>query len=134
MSLSTKEKLLLLGACASSLALSIAVTSCAPKHQSKAADGYYFEKETFRRTDIPLTIVLVGSNNEMEQILKQKMKTSDVAGKFEAKDVAAFSIINNNDSKCTIYMIDPKVSYQPEYIGHELVHCVYGVWHSEPQS
>ena len=30
---------------------------------------------------------------------------------------------------CTVHVVDPKVSYNPDYFGHELLHCFYGNWH-----
>lgn len=97
----------------------------------RSKDGYYFEKETFTRTEFPVEVVLVQSEKEMSRLLRER--SQKVVGKIDAKDVAAFAVIRMNDSKCTIYMLDPKVKYQPEFIGHEFVHCIYGVWHSEPQ-
>lgn len=88
------------------------------------ADGYYFEKETFTRTDIQVKIVLVQNQNEMTKLLEEHGRTP-AAG----NQVAAFSSLSKETSECTIYMIDPKLSYQPEFIGHELVHCIYGNWH-----
>jgi hypothetical protein len=95
------------------------------------ADGYYFEKETFTRTEFPVEIVLVQSAAEMSKLISTQKR---VQGTIEPKNVAAFSTIRLNDPKCKIYMIDPKVHYEPEFIGHELVHCIYGIWHREPQS
>ena len=108
------------------------VTSCdnTPKNK-RGADGYYFEKETFTRTEFPVEVILVQSEKEMIQLFKQR---TNVAGEISPKDVAAFAVIRLNDTKCTIYMLDPKVNYQPEFIGHEFVHCIYGVWHREPQT
>jgi hypothetical protein len=110
------------------------VTSCdnAPTTKNRGKDGYYFEKETFTRTNFPVEVILVKSEKEMIALLKQRKET--VYGKVDPKDVAAFAIIRMNDPKCTIYMLDPKVKYQPEFIGHEFVHCIYGIWHSEPQT
>lgn len=101
-----------------------------PNHR-KGADGYYFEKESFTRTDFPVEIVLVKSSAEMSKLIATK---KNVQGTIEPKNVAAFSTIRIHDPKCTIYMLDPKIQYEPEFIGHELVHCIYGVWHREPQS
>jgi hypothetical protein len=98
----------------------------------KGADGYYFEEESFVRTEFPVEIVLIQSQAEMRREIKKRQKL--VEGKVESKDVAAFAIIRTNDPTCTIYMLDPKVKYEPEFIGHELVHCIYGVWHKEPQA
>lgn len=103
-----------------------------PKVWKKSSDGYYFEKPTFTRTQFPLEIVLVKDEKEMkEQIQKRGGK---IVGDIRPGQVAAFSVIRNEDETCTIYMIDPKVNYKPELIGHELVHCIYGMWHSEPQN
>lgn len=109
------------------------IAGCDSKPTSKKGkDGYYFEQETFVRTEFPVQVVLVQSEKEMIAIMRQK--SIPVYSKVNPKDVAAFSIIRNNDPTCTLYIIDPKVSYQPEYIGHEFVHCIYGIWHREPQS
>lgn len=108
------------------------MNGCSKSPRSVGADGYYFEKETFTRTNFPVEIVLVQSEEEMAKLISEK---KNVAGTIEPKRVAAFSTIRVNDPKCTIYMLDPKTTkYEPEFIGHELVHCIYGVWHREPQT
>ena len=97
----------------------------------KAADGYYFEESQWTRTEFPVEIVLVQSREEMaREVAKRK---GQIEGKIKPTDVAAFAVIRPFDTRCTIYMLDPKVQYEPEYIGHELVHCIYGAWHKEPQ-
>lgn len=106
------------------------LVACDNPSKQKGKDGYYFEKESFTRTEFPVEIVLVKDAAQMEAEIK---KRKNIHGKVEANMVAAFSVIRTNDPKCTIYMIDPKNKYQPEFIGHELAHCIYGVWHSEPQ-
>lgn len=102
-----------------------------PKEWKKSADGYYFEKPTFVREEFPVRIVLVKSYDEMlERVNEQGGR---FVGTIKPKEIAAFSVIKSEDKTCTIYMIDPKVQYRPELIGHELTHCIYGFWHSEPQ-
>lgn len=100
----------------------IFATSC--EKQKNAADGYYFEKETFVRTELTVHVVLVQSQAEMEKLLASKNKTL-----APGREVVAFSVLYTNTPECTIYMMDPKVVYQPEFVGHEFVHCVYGDWH-----
>jgi len=112
--------------------VAVVAVSCTQQGHHIGADGYYFEHETFTRTEFPVEIHLVQSEAEMTAEIEKRMKS--VSGTIEPKNVAAFSIISEENNKCVIYMIDPKVSYQPEFYGHELVHCVYGVWHHEPQS
>ena len=113
------------------LLISLLGISCSKIGHNVGADGYYFEQETFTRTNFPIEIVLVESPAEMTRLIASQ---KHVQGDIEVKNVAAFSTIRKNDTKCTIYMLDPKVHYEPEFYGHELTHCIYGVWHHEPQS
>lgn len=105
----------------------------AKKQMIGSVDGYYFEKETFTRTNFPIEIVLVQNHEEMKKYFLENTKTSVVSKEINAEDVASFSVIRRKENLCTLYIIDPKVSYHPEYVGHELTHCIYGFWHSEPQ-
>lgn len=104
--------------------------SCSKTPNRIGVDGYYFEEESFTHKEFAVEIVLVQSDDEMAKLFKE-MK--NVQGEVEAKNVAAFSSIRS-DGRCKIYMIDPKIRYVPQWYGHELVHCVYGVWHKEPQA
>lgn len=97
----------------------------------KAADGYYFEKSQWTRTEFKTNIVLVPSRDAM--VKEVEKRDAQLKGKIRPEDVAAFAVIHPFDTTCTIYILDPKVEYEPEYIGHELVHCIYGDWHGEPQ-
>ena len=107
-----------------------ALVACDNTYKQKGKDGYYFEKETFTRTEFPVEVILV---KDAAAITAEIKKRNNIQGTVEPKNVAAFSIVRLNEPKCTIYMIDPKNKYEPEFIGHEFVHCIYGVWHSEPQ-
>lgn len=31
--------------------------------------------------------------------------------------------------RCTIYIVDERVSYRPEILGHEMTHCLAGDFH-----
>ena len=109
--------------------LLIVITSCDSKPKRVGVDGYYFEKETFTHTSFPVEVVLVQSDAEMARLIRE---AKNVQGEVDPKAVAAFSSIRS-DGRCKVYMIDPKIRYEPQWIGHEFVHCVYGVWHQEPQ-
>lgn len=106
--------------------------SCDNAPSKTGKDGYYFEKETFTRTDFVVEVKLMKSESEMRDEYKKRVQNQDA--KVDAKSLAAFAVIRRSDSKCTIYMLDPKVKYQPEYVGHEFIHCIYGEWHKEPQT
>jgi hypothetical protein len=102
--------------------VSVLMTSCdsGPK---KGADGYAFEKKEYEKTSLGVTIVVMDSAKDLR---KEAEKYMD---KEIAKTVAAFGKISPDTNNCTIYIIDPSVQYEPEFIGHELVHCMYGRWH-----
>ena len=106
------------------------LVACDNTSKQKGADGYYFEKDTFTRTEFPVEVILV---KDAAAITAEIKKRNNIQGTVEPKNVAAFSIVRLNEPKSTIYMIDPKNKYEHEFIGHEFVHCIYGVWHSEPQ-
>jgi hypothetical protein len=88
----------------------------------KSKDGYYFEESTFFMPEFKTKIIMF---NDAEELIKEFEKT----GKNTPKGLAAFAVIRPNKMECDIYIIDPKKSYVPEFIGHELVHCLYGEWH-----
>ena len=46
----------------------------------------------------------------------------------EGRDLMAWSVLR--PSGCEVHIVDPAVKYAPEWIGHEIVHCVYGRFHS----
>jgi hypothetical protein len=101
------------------------LSACGDTQQNKPGkDGYRFEQATFERTEFPVEIRMFDSEEALQDAFKARPGIT-----ADPKSVAAFSIIRLNQTKCTIFMIDPKVSYQPEFIGHELVHCIYGQWH-----
>lgn len=114
------------------LFLTILLVSCGDgSSKQKGTDGYYFEKETFKRTKFEIELVLLNSPAEVSAEVKKRIRS--VEGTIEPKNVAAFSIVRESDTRCTIYTVDPKIMYEPEWLGHELTHCIYGVWHREPQ-
>ncbi len=107
----------------------VTLIACDNPSSNKGKDGYYFEKESFTRTEFPVEVILLKDEAAITAAIKER---SNIQGTIDPKNVAAFSVVRMSDPKCTIYMIDPKNKYEPEFIGHEFVHCIYGVWHSEP--
>lgn len=91
------------------------------------ADGYIFGQPQYAKQRIVVDIVTYKSLED----LQSKVKSLGVNN----PDIAAFSTIKPPAfDHCTIHMIDPSVSYQPEFIGHEFTHCVYGQWHTDNNS
>lgn len=92
--------------------------------QTKGKDNYTFEMSQYEYYNFPIQIITYKTFND----LKESAEKYGVV--LEGRDkLMAFSVLTANGTKCTMHIIDPHVKYMPEYIGHELTHCVYGQFH-----
>lgn len=89
-----------------------------------APDGFTFGKAEYDRSAIEVEFVVFRTAGELQAEAERLG-----AWTGEGKAIRAFSAIRPGGGKCTIYMLDPKFDYMPQYIGHELMHCKYGRWH-----
>ena len=99
--------------------------SCEPVAKT-GADGYTFGEPQFNNQQVQVTIVTYKNKAELDAAAREKG--------VNIPELAAFSVLHPPYNICTIHMIDPKVSYEPEFIGHEFAHCVYGQWHTNNES
>jgi hypothetical protein len=90
----------------------------------KGVDGYTFGEPSFEKNRVTITIVTYSSRKELLEAAK---KTG-----INNRDLAAFALIpaDSNNNTCTVHIMSPKVSYEPEWYGHEFMHCFYGQWHT----
>lgn len=89
---------------------------------NKGADGYRFGEPQYENSSVTVSTVVYASQQEMDNV-KRDLGISE--------NVVAFSVLSkNNPAVCTIHMLDPTVKYEPEFVGHEFLHCVYGQWHT----
>ena len=106
----------------------VALVAMLPNNGSRmGADGYQFGTPQYQKDKIEIHVVTYDSRASFSKSAKQ----------YGIKDerVMAFSVLSApNFDKCTVHMVDPKVEYRPEFIGHEFTHCVYGQWHTDNQS
>lgn len=93
----------------------------------EAADGYRFGTAQYEQNNIQIQVVTYSTEQDLQKAAS-KYKVESAA------NIAAFSVLRPPFNTCTIHMIDPSVSYQPEFIGHEFLHCVYGQWHTNNSS
>jgi len=103
---------------ASLLALSLA--SCQPS----ADDGYTFEKAATRIEERPITVITHSSINELKQYYNSQPNHRKLGAN---EQLHAYTVIR--PKVCEMHVVDPKVSYDPVFMGHELTHCLYGEWH-----
>jgi hypothetical protein len=100
----------------------------------RGADNYNFGKKEFERTEITIKIVLLHDRDELiaaaEKFGLDAVSLISASSPFALKSsVEAFSLIDKDENKCTIYMKDPGWRYEPESYGHDLAHCIWGRWH-----
>lgn len=86
-----------------------------------AADGYAFGVPTFDRVEPNIRVVTHRSLAELRAAAPKGVYDA------EAAKLMAWSVIRPDG--CEMHVVDPAVSYQPEWIGHELAHCAWGEWH-----
>lgn len=90
-----------------------------------ASDGYIFENKQYENHTVTVHIKTYSSRKQFDRAANKHIK-----GKLT---VEMFSVIRIEDTQhsCTIHMIDPTVDYAPEFMGHELAHCVWGRFHQK---
>lgn len=104
----------------SALPLLALLAACEPT----AADDHRFVRKEFDNRVVTVTIV--------PHATVQDLRAAAAAGNatIEAgREAMAWSVVYPQSGRCVIHVVDPAVSYQPEWIGHELAHCAYGRWH-----
>ena len=98
--------------------LALLLTSC-DSSPNKGKDGYVFGTKQYERTSVQVNIVTYNKQDFAKELAKRNLPHT----------TAAFTQIQYPYDTCTINMIDPSIRYEPEFIGHEFLHCAYGQWH-----
>lgn len=87
------------------------------------ADGYRFYRAEFERSQVTVTIVTHAGQAELRRAAVQ------LGVRAEGRRLMAFGLVDAARPACTIHIVDPAKAYRPEWIGHELTHCIRGRWH-----
>lgn len=104
------------------LLASLSVVSCDIPSSRVGADGYSFGDPSFERTEVKVQLVTYKTRAEFMAAAKKRG--------VDSLELQAFTELQSPFDRCIIHVMDPKVQYQPEFIGHELAHCFYGQWHT----
>lgn len=101
--------------------------------ENLALDGFAFEEEQFVINDPVITVVTYPSRTSLLRAYDEiTLGDGDQVRKVnDNTDLQAFSKVNELTGRCEVHTLDPRVSYSPELMGHELTHCLYGEWHPE---
>jgi len=112
------------------LIAALLIASCDNSPATKmGSDDYYFEDKEYTLIDQKYTFIVVPNKEEWDAL-------ADKYVGIPGKDLGAFSRLRLNrasptleGSECIVYIRDPNWMYEPEFIGHEIIHCLYGRWH-----
>ena len=105
-----------------------AIASCTEQEEKNFAavanDTYRFEQKEYEELNPSISIVLYDSQEKFDKDAQKALPRGP------GIKVMAYSTLNQYTHHCTIHMVDPlKVKYAPEFMGHELAHCIWGDWH-----
>lgn len=89
-----------------------------------AADGYKFEGAEYERAHVTLRIV---THDDLPSLRLAALGAG--AQVEQGREIMAWSLISGDRATCTVHVVNPRRSYAPEWLGHELAHCIYGRWH-----
>ena len=84
----------------------------------KGDDGFLFTKKETDYSTITVHIKTYATDAELNAAAKARGVNAEVN---------AWGVLKG--SECTIHVRDPSLSYQPEFIGHEITHCIWGRFH-----
>jgi hypothetical protein len=104
------------------MALVLLLLSSCDSTNKVGTDGYSFGDKQYEKNEVTIKVVAYKTQNDLLDVAKTKGISSP--------DVVAFSVLRPPFDVCTVHMIDPAVRYEPEFVGHEFLHCVYGQWHT----
>lgn len=86
------------------------------------ADGYRFGHKEKQDTELEISVVVHNTRNEV-------LEAAEDAGVTIPQSRVLMAWGELRGSACTIHIISPEVAYEPEWLGHELAHCIWGRWH-----
>lgn len=96
------------------------------------ADGYSWGVAPPSSTEVLVTIVYHKSRAELlDSFAKSGGESSLEDGQDKSGPIYAYSVVNTAEHRCTIHALNPARKYTPQYLGHELLHCLHGQWHPQ---
>ena len=87
-----------------------------------ASDGYRFLEKEYENLSPGVEFILLRNPQDQKETL------TDVFGR-KWKKIAGFTYWNEEKGTCRIIIKDPTWKYEPEIIGHEVAHCIWGRFH-----
>lgn len=90
----------------------------------RGVDGYIVENADINHKDLELHVHTYRTVAAFEAAARKYNSASTYGIQTEG-----FTIYRRENNVCDMHIYDPAYQYKPEFIGHELVHCIYGNFH-----
>ena len=107
----------------------MAITGCtsigSPKYKY-GSDDYRFLVKEYENLNPEVHFILLKDEAEYNSVRKRELG-------IKWDSVSAFTLWIPETGKCTVFIKDPSWSWEPELIGHEVAHCIWGRWHEGEQ-
>ena len=87
-----------------------------------ASDGYRFIQKDYETLKPGVEFILMRSPEEYRSVMYEQFGPN-------WRSISAFTKWNKEKATCKIYIKDPAWAYEPEMIGHEVAHCIWGRFH-----
>lgn len=89
-------------------------------------DDHIFDQPENINSNLKVTVKLYRDKKGL-----QKEYRKNPFNRLDHNTINAFTSLDKKNNKCTIHVLSPATNYEPQYLGHELFHCIYGRWHSK---
>jgi hypothetical protein len=103
--------------------VSLFLFGCDPAPKEKGSDGYRFGEKEYEKTTVTIEFVILKNEKEFNDAAKKYVPNRSREG------LQAFGRLFPSKNHCILYIKDPNWKYKPEFIGHEVSHCIWGRWH-----
>lgn len=98
----------------------VALAGC--EQGQRGADGYVFGEPEYTLTDMQLRVVLYDD-------LITLRKALPAGHLMDGHEAMAWGRLSPTEGRCEVHIVRPARAYLPEWIGHEIAHCIHGRWH-----
>jgi hypothetical protein len=120
-------KRLILGALTAASLLASPALAGDKKQNRIGPDGYAFTQKDFVMTKYTMTWVLVPDKAALDKI-GESMGSPPTEN--DGDPLVDLVRVSRKAGYCIGYIVDPERLYEPAFIAHITMHCMYGRWHA----
>lgn len=90
--------------------------------QKYGKDDFRFLEKEYENLTPGVEFILMKNEREYDAVRRKHLGV-------QWDTISAFTYWNQEKGTCKIYIKDPAWKYEPELIGHEVAHCIWGRFH-----